>query len=81
MIVNKTTRDSDDTHVYDIDTNNWKPDKEDIVTTDSGQEIEICNWNMRQIMYHLKENLRLIDEVLLEYGITVKDLRRFNPHE
>jgi hypothetical protein len=43
--------------------------------------LEIDSENMKAIMYHLKENLRLIDEVLLEYGMTVTDLRRFNSHE
>ena len=43
--------------------------------------LEINRENMAEILGNLKLNLRLIDEVLLEYGMTVKDLRRFNPHE
>ena len=43
--------------------------------------LEINRENMPEILGNLKLNLRLIDEVLLEYGMTVKDLRRFNPHE
>lgn len=48
---------------------------------ESDDYLEINSDNKELIMQHLKENLRLIDDVLLEYGMTVKDLRRFTNHD